>query len=159
MVRRLFLGMPLGHIMVWAQPHPKPPMLMDGQQRLVTLGARVFRDGEPVTGHTVYVDSTKRTIDEVLTCEPGPGRYTLAQLDKVWMLDDYDALDASNPEAASFLSAVSDCIGEVDVATTVIEEWGPRRACTYEQAAQIFRCYNCGGTPIDPELLPPEPTP
>ena len=153
MVRRLFLGMPLGQIMVWEQGWGKPPMLMDGQQRLVTLGAQAFRDGVPVVGHTVYVDSTKRAIDEVLTCDPGPGRYTLQQLDKVWMIPGFRQMSG---ETAAFITTLSEHVTNADVAVTVIGEWG-RKQCTYEQAAQIFRCYNSGGTPIDPDLLPPEP--
>ena len=153
MMRRLFLGMPLGQIMVWEQPHPKPPMLLDGQQRLVTLGARVFRDGAPVVGHTVYVDYSERTLDKALTCEPGPTRVTLAQLDNFWKIPGFDDMD---PETMAFVGTVSDRIGRADVPTTVIGGWVSERV-TYEQAAQIFRCYNSGGTPIDPAELPPEP--
>ena len=154
MMRRLFLGMPLGQIMVWEQPYPKPPMLLDGQQRLVTLGATVLRDGEPVVGHTVYLDYSERTLDKVLTCEPGPTRLTLAQLDKIWDIPGFHDFD---PGTIAFLGAVADRVGSTDVATTVIGGWLSPKV-TYEQAAQIFRCYNSGGTPINESELPPEVT-
>ena len=153
MMRRLFLGMPLGQIMVWEQPHPKPPMLLDGQQRLVTLGAKVFRDGVPVVGHTVYIDWTARSLDNILTCEPGPTRVTLAQMDRVYRIPGFRTLDV---ETQVFLTEISEHISNADVACTTVGPWFGA-PCTFEQAAQIFRCYNSGGTPIDPDELPPEP--
>lgn len=152
LIRRLFQGYPPGLIVQWARPFPDRPMLMDGQQRLVTLGAKVFRDGTPVTGHTVYLDWTGTTFDEIVQFEPGPTRLTIADLcGDWWRLVDFD-----DTYGCTLAGLIADKARNITLPITTIGELSD--TCTYEQAAQIFRCYNSGGTPIDPDQLPPEPT-
>lgn len=147
-------GMPMGAILVWQRSGMATPMLLDGQQRLISLGAKVYRDGEQVKGHTVYMDPVMRSF----TCKPGIKNVslsTLAQDDFWWEYPASGEWDnfTWTPEEFGFLKGCHSALRNMCVTTIVLGDHYSNHT-TYEVAKEFFRCYNAGGTPIREEDLP-----
>lgn len=139
MVERLLKGLPIGNLLSWTTyvERERFRILLDGQHRLITLGAKVYRDGVQVVGHVPLIDL--ETLE--VTCTPGPNRVTIA-----WILQsgfsDYRQRDAFIMGVASFLK---DHLQNVVIPITEIGGW---KDTTMDDALEVYQCYNAGGTPI-----------
>jgi len=152
-MERFRRGMPMGAILIWHPSHLDRPLLLDGQQRMVSLGAKVYRNGERVKGHTVYVDAENRCF----TCTPSAKTMPLAELVKgefVYRLD-YDDPNPFNKTEYGFLSGCLERLRSMNVVTLHLGGWWAPGRVDKATAIEFFRCYNSGGTPILEEELPP----
>ena len=152
-MERFRRGMPMGAILIWHPSHLRRPLLLDGQQRMVSLGAKVYRNGERVTGHTVHIDPENRCF----TCTPSAKTMPLAEVvkgDFVYRLDYDDPLPFNKTEYG-FLSGCSEQLRSMNVVALHLGGWWSPGRVDKATALDFFRCYNSGGTPILEEDLPP----
>jgi len=146
-------GMPIGAILVWHRTHGARPLLLDGQQRMVSLGAKVYRNGERVMGHSVHIDAESKAF----TCTPSPKSMTLADI----VSGDFQyQLDHGNPEPFTieqfaFLCGCTARLRQMSVVLIHLGKYWTPGSVSEQTALDFFRCYNSGGTPILEEDLPP----
>ena len=152
-MERFRRGMPMGAILVWHRVHGSRPLLLDGQQRMVSLGAKVYRNGERVIGHTVHIDAEKQAF----TCTPSDKAMTLADVvagEFQYQLNYNDPKPFTRQEHA-FLCGCNARLRKMQVVLLHLgKHWVPG-SVSEKDALDFFRCYNSGGTPILEEELPP----
>lgn len=137
-------GCPVAPIVLWLRPHPiekwpaQVPIVLDGQQRLCALGARVYRhDGTPCLPSAARMD-----LETGRWSVGGPG-YTLAQIvDPIKTLRaspaEHDA--AADRDFELMCRALNRMDRAPDVALVTIGE-----GATPMQAAEVFARWNTPG--------------
>lgn len=145
MVERLLKGLPIGNLLSWTTyvEGKRFKVLLDGQHRLITLGAKVYRDGVQVIGHVPLIDLHTMEV----TCIPGHERLTIAQILESSFVDYID----KNSFIMGVTSFLKDHLQGVNIPITEIGGW---KDTTMDDAIEVYQCYNAGGTPILEKDLP-----
>jgi len=138
----MFEGRPTGTFLMWEMRHDLPSILLDGQQRLTTLGAKLTRpDGTLNEPHPEVRFCVQRKQWVV-----SPKGDSFAILDTLWC--DMDVMRSLvDPYLRGLLCAVHD---------RMWEHMSPHitlKRASLEQAAQVFRDLNGKGTQIKPRAL------
>ena len=139
MVERLLKGLPIGNLLSWTTyvERKRFRVLLDGQHRLITLGAKVYRDGVQVIGHVPLID-----IDTMeVTCISGPNRLTIAQILECGFTEYWD-------KSAFLMGVVTFLKDHLQNVVIPITEIGGWKDTTMDDALEVYQCYNAGGTPI-----------
>lgn len=148
---RLLRGDPGGTLILWE--HERRTILLDGQQRLTALGARVVRaDGSENPTPELYLDLHAyghEPDDDVPIWHPEPrGEWspTVAQLlDWEWSFDTFKRADEVTADLA--IEARTN-MEDAEFHIMIAGHW---HGCSPADAVRLFRTANTGGTPMSAE--------
>jgi hypothetical protein len=152
---RLMYGIPAGSLLLWQQGKWGDPLwVLDGQQRLTTIGATVLRGDVPNVVPALWLDLEAWQAGERICWyeEPrGPRPLTTRQLTGS-SLDLMDAMGSRKAGEWSELDALTvqawDKFRDATAHYQVIEYGTPP-----ERVAEIFEATNTGGTPMGPDQV------
>lgn len=152
----LWRGLPFAPLLVWERSHGAPKhevsgVVLDGQQRLCAVGARVLRaDGSPTAPTSAFLDlETGRW-----GTEPAPDWPPITMRDAASGGSDWiwgEVLRASlgrerHRRLGMLLAHAAQRVGMTEAVTYLM---GP--SVPAEDAVEVFRSWNRPGTPIPPE--------
>jgi hypothetical protein len=151
----IWSGLPVAPLLLWERKtgpgfEDRVTVVLDGQQRLCALGARVLRhDGTPCTPPAAYLDlETGRWGAEPASSHPP---ITLARATSSHWTWDRDGYRAQYDDATwwRWASLVVYAASRLDRACNpMVVYMGPM--VEVEQAIAVFRSWNVPGTPMDP---------
>jgi hypothetical protein len=147
----LWEGLPFAPLLVWERSHGelkhgRSSVVLDGQQRLCAVGARVLRsDGSPTVPTSAFLDlETGRWGTEPSPDWPPITMRDAATMGSGWLDDLYETMDrAERRRLRMLLAHAAQRVQMIEVVTYLM---GP--SVPAEDAVRVFRSWNRPGTPI-----------
>lgn len=150
---RLMRGYPFGTVLAWEREYQSPWLVLDGQQRLTALGAKLVRqDGSVNKSAALYFDVEAWLSGQGLcwfSKPQGPRPMMVHNFLQQSFYEDVLQMRSSRGELTEverWLIEAFNAFNDQDVHIQVID-W----SVTVDQAMEIFAAANTGGTPMSNE--------